>query len=80
MADEVKDTLRAWIAADDEIRGLQAQIKTIRERKNTLGAQVLSYMKDFLFPPDKARTPAQTTSGCGSRFIGSALTRWRHER
>jgi len=46
MADEVKDTLRAWIAADDEIRALQAQIKTIRERKNTLGAQVLAYMKD----------------------------------
>ena len=46
MADEVKDTLRSWIAADDEIRALQAQIKTIRERKNTLGAQVLSYMKD----------------------------------
>ena len=46
MADEVKDILRSWIAADDEIRALQAQIKTIRERKNTLGAQVLSYMKD----------------------------------
>jgi hypothetical protein len=46
MADEVKETLRSWIAADDEIRVLQAQIKTIRDRKNQLGAQVLSYMKD----------------------------------
>ena len=46
MADEVKESLRAWIAADDEIRVLQAQIKTIRDRKNQLGAQVLSYMKD----------------------------------
>jgi hypothetical protein len=46
MADEVKETLRSWIAADDEIRILQAQIKTIRDRKNQLGAQVLSYMKD----------------------------------
>jgi hypothetical protein len=46
MADEVKESLRAWIAADDEIRALQAQIKTIRDRKNQLGAQVLSYMKD----------------------------------
>jgi hypothetical protein len=46
MADEVKDTLRSWIAADDEIRALQAQIKTIRDRKNQLGAQVLAYMKD----------------------------------
>jgi len=46
MADEVKESLRAWIAADDEIRVLQAQIKTIRDRKNQLGTQVLSYMKD----------------------------------
>jgi hypothetical protein len=46
MADEVKETLRSWIAVDDEIRVLQAQIKTIRDRKNQLGAQVLSYMKD----------------------------------
>jgi hypothetical protein len=46
MADEVKETLRSWIAADDEIRALQAQIKTIRDRKNQLGVQVLSYMKD----------------------------------
>ena len=46
MADEVKETLRSWIAADDEIRALQTQIKTIRDRKNQLGAQVLAYMKD----------------------------------
>jgi len=46
MADEVKETLRSWIAADDEIRVLQAQIKTIRDRKTQLGVQVLSYMKD----------------------------------
>jgi hypothetical protein len=45
MAEEIKDTLRSWIAADDEIRALQAQIKTIRERKNTLGASVLAFMK-----------------------------------
>lgn len=46
MADEVKETLRAWIACDDQIRALQAQIKEIRDRKNQLGAQVLAYMKD----------------------------------
>ena len=46
MADEVKETLRAWIACDDQIRALQAQIKEIRDRKNQLGAQVLTYMKD----------------------------------
>jgi len=46
MSEEVKESLRQWIAADDEIRALQAQIKTIRERKTLLGGQVISFMKD----------------------------------
>ena len=45
MADEVRDTLRQWIAADDEIRALQAQIKTLRERKNQLSNNVLEFMR-----------------------------------
>lgn len=45
MAEEVKETLRQWIAADDEIRALQTQIRQIRERKNALGAQVLEFMR-----------------------------------
>lgn len=44
-AEEIKETLRQWIAADDEIRALQAQIKSIRERKNMYGAQVLEFMR-----------------------------------
>ena len=44
-ADEIRETLRAWITADDEIRALQSQIKTIRERKNQHGAAVLEFMK-----------------------------------
>lgn len=46
MADEVKEALRAWLAIDDQMRTLQAQMKTLRDQKTTLGAQVLSYMKD----------------------------------
>ena len=42
---QVRESLRQWISADDEIRMLQAQIKTIRERKNLLSAQVLEYMR-----------------------------------
>jgi hypothetical protein len=50
MADEeatnqVRETLRQWIAADDEIRALQAQIKVIRDRKNQYGAQVTEFMR-----------------------------------
>jgi seryl-tRNA synthetase len=50
MADEeatnqVREALRQWISADDEIRALQAQIKTIRDRKNALSGQVLEYMR-----------------------------------
>lgn len=42
---QIRETLRQWISFDDEIRGLQAQIKTIRERKNALGGQVLEFMR-----------------------------------
>ena len=45
MADEVREVLRQWIAADDEIRGLQQQIKSLRDRKNQLGGQVLEFMR-----------------------------------
>lgn len=44
-ANQLRDALRQWISADDEIRMLQNQIKTIRERKNMIGAQVLEYMR-----------------------------------
>jgi len=42
---QVRESLRQWIAADDEIRALQAQIKAIRDRKNALSGQVLEYMR-----------------------------------
>jgi len=45
MADEVRETLRQWIAADDELRGLQAQMKTLRDRKTQLISQVLEFMR-----------------------------------
>lgn len=44
-ADQLRDTLRQWIAMDDEIRALQAQIKQIRDRKNALGGNILEFMR-----------------------------------
>jgi len=44
-ANQVRDVLREWIALDDQIRALQGQIRQIRERKNTLGGQVLDFMR-----------------------------------
>ena len=41
----MRESLRQWIAADDEIRALQAQIKVIRERKTAMSEQVLEYMR-----------------------------------
>jgi hypothetical protein len=46
MADEIREVLRQWIGIDDEIRALQAQIKTLRERKTQLGGQVTNFMRD----------------------------------
>jgi hypothetical protein len=45
MAEEVREVLRQWIGADDEIRVLQQQIKALRDRKNQLGGQVLEFMR-----------------------------------
>lgn len=45
MSEQIRDSLRQWIAADDEIRALQRQIKEIRERKNQHGAVVIEFMK-----------------------------------
>lgn len=44
-ATQVREALREWIAADDEIRGLQTQIRAIRERKNMHGARILEFMR-----------------------------------
>ena len=44
-ANQLRDTLREWIAMDDQIRGLQQQIKDIRDRKNQLGTNILEFMR-----------------------------------
>jgi hypothetical protein len=44
-AQSVRETLREWIGVDDQIRQLQAQIKTLREEKNRLGGDILQYMR-----------------------------------
>jgi len=45
MAEQVRETLREWIAADDQLRALQAQAKALRERKTALSGQILEFMK-----------------------------------
>lgn len=45
MTDDVRETLREWISLDDQMRALQAQMRTLRERKTQLGAQVLEFMR-----------------------------------
>jgi hypothetical protein len=45
MTDDVRETLRSWIAIDDEIRGLQAQIKALRDQKTQLGGRVMDFMR-----------------------------------
>lgn len=42
---DIRDTLRQWIGIDDQIRGLQAQIKELRDQKTQLGAQVTEFMR-----------------------------------
>jgi hypothetical protein len=42
---EIQDTLRQWIALDDQARELQGQLKTIRQEKQKLSGSVLEFMK-----------------------------------
>ena len=42
---EIQDTLRQWIALDDQARTLQGQLKTIRQDKQKLSGAVLEFMK-----------------------------------
>ena len=45
QANQVRETLRQWIAVDDQIRGLQAQIKVLREQKVRYGEQITEFMR-----------------------------------
>ena len=42
---QVRETLRTWIAIDDQIRGLQSQIKALRDRKTQVGGQITEFMR-----------------------------------
>jgi uncharacterized protein (DUF1786 family) len=44
-ANQVRDSLRRWISIDDEIRGLQAQVKALRDQKTQIGTQITEFMR-----------------------------------
>lgn len=48
MADpeEIKVTIRSWVALDDESRQLQARQKAIREEKARLSENILGFMRN----------------------------------
>jgi hypothetical protein len=48
MADseEIKVTIRSWVALDDEARRLQARQKAIREEKARLSENILGFMRN----------------------------------
>ena len=43
---QVKETLKQWIALDDELRALQKRSKDIRTEKQTLSETVLAFMRE----------------------------------
>ena len=43
---QVKETVKQWIALDDELRALQKRSKEIRTEKQTLSAVVLDFMRE----------------------------------
>ena len=43
---QVKETLKQWIALDDELRAIQKRSKEIRTEKQTLSETVLAFMRE----------------------------------
>ena len=46
QANQVRDALRRWISIDDEMRGLQTQVKALRDQKTQIGLQIAEFMRD----------------------------------
>lgn len=47
MADEaIREVIRNWVTLDDESRQLQQRQRDIRQEKNRLSEQILSFMRD----------------------------------
>jgi len=44
--DQVKQTLKQWIALDDQERELRKQIKNIKDQKNRNSEDILRFMRD----------------------------------
>lgn len=44
--DQVKETLKHWIALDDQERELRKQIKIIKDQKNRNSEDILKFMRD----------------------------------
>lgn len=42
---QIRETLRQWITIDDQIRGLQSQIKALRDQKTQIGLSVTEFMR-----------------------------------
>ena len=43
---QVRETLKSWISLDDEERGLRQQIASIKQKKATLSASILEFMRN----------------------------------
>jgi hypothetical protein len=44
--DQVRDTLKKWIALDDQERELRNNIKTLRDQKTVLSDSILEFMRN----------------------------------
>ncbi|MGB0921450.1 MAG: ABC-F family ATP-binding cassette domain-containing protein [Alphaproteobacteria bacterium] len=75
------DQKRAELPPDttlqDALTGGDGQMVTLGEGENTTQKHVVSYMKDFLFKPEQARTPISELSGGerGRLMLARALSR-----
>ena len=44
--EQVRESLKTWIALDDQERQLRSQIKSLRDQKSKISSEILGFMKD----------------------------------
>lgn len=44
--EQVRESLKTWITLDDEERHLRSQIKILKDQKNRISSDILTFMKD----------------------------------
>jgi hypothetical protein len=76
MADEtLRDTLRQWVALDDEARTHAARMKAIRDEKAKMSSTILAFMRENEMDDFMISGPSESKISRQTRIIKPAVKR-----